>query len=314
MSGLNEASAPGSPAPATDGTNGPQSAPSAPSSQISGRRLTPAEEVTAVEKLLGWAKDDGEGEAGENGAEAGEADFRGADGLEEREAEGEPKPKEAPQEGAEDRSARLSVKEAARRLGVSADQLYDALEISTGDGGWRATLGELKAAYAERESAGREAELRALEMDRREAGLANDMQLMGILAARNALPAEVIQQARAGLAEYSDREMRNLVALAPEFRDQEFRSVFSQEVEAMLKPYGVNAASLGVVPAGLRLFMRDVLRMQKRLGKLTTQPAPLPRAGKPQGRFGASPAKKPGPNASQAEREAYVARLIGEGG
>lgn len=324
----------------------PGSRPSAPSSSGSPRprqvreegkpaaeprpRLHPADQVAAIRGLMagvqpGLGDEEGgvplealqrsrpsgaQGEDPDEGEEARRGAERGEDGRFRAPAEEEPGGEDDAQRPAEGLPERVSVKEAARRLGVTPDELYDALEISTGDGGWTATLGELKAAYAEREGADREVTTRAVALDRREAELTSDMQVFSVLALEGDVPEPKIRRARERINQLAERETRNFLMLAPEFQDDEYRIAWNAKAEAVLNSYGVNARELGVVTSGLRLFFRDRLRDMDRLAKLTGEQPP-PKAAKPQGRGGTGArVKQPGPGAPQDEKLAAIGGAI----
>ncbi len=238
-------------------TTEPSSPGNAGSSPNARGRLTGSSQLKAIDEILRGAADGdgdfqdekrlsedrggaGQGD-GDTGGERAETEGRGSpeQAAEERqEGGGEQGEDGSEQEPSEQQGApeSLSVKELAQKLDLTPDQLYKALKVTTGDGE-TATLEELKSVFTERAQAERGTATRQAELDRREAGLATDIQMLGVLDAMQAVPEGIRNQAVQHLNQMAEREWAKFTQLVPDMAEDVNRVQFGQDIEQLLEAY-----------------------------------------------------------------------------
>ena len=205
------------------------------------------------------------------------------------------------------------------KTGLTPKDLYN-IAVSFGDE-TTATIGELKDAYATREATAQETARKAATLDAREAGLATDLQAMGVLDAMQQVPAQIRQQANAWLTEKSRQEYEKFLSLVPEFGDDGTRIAYEKEAREMLKDdYGVVPEQLGVRSVGMHRLVRDLVNLKKTVAKLTeprpeTAPTPVKRSrSAPPRSGGADQLRKRAAETGQlADKVAAVGALLSEG-
>lgn len=229
-------------------------------------------------------------------------------------------------EGAEGRETPRTLKDAADRLGVEPDRLYD-LEVTTGDGE-TVSLGELKDAWQDRAAAERETAQRSDAIDERETALSRDAQRLGQMVqelARTVGPQRLgqvaqLQEQHAQQVRAQEREL--MLHVLPELRDAARLDAFREELVEGLGAYGFTARDLDISDHRLVWFARDALRAMRKLKELRAAPDPVPskppKARRPRGRGDDGGAKAAAVRRAQGGNEADklrgVSALLSGGG
>lgn len=228
-------------------------------------RMSDAEQAKAVAELL-----NGETPPAQTGEDPGDPDLE------------DPAP-----EAKDAAPAPKTITDAAERLGIEPADLY-GLEISTGDGE-TITLGKLKDAHQDRQTASRETAERQAALDARETGLIADQQLWAQLGETltKALPPEQLQRLQSSQQAKHEHEHQMMVQTMPELQDTAKMDQFRLDVVDALKNYGYQPHEITVGDHRQLLVIRDLIRAKKRLKELSefkpAQKAPKAQPGKGRG-------------------------------
>jgi hypothetical protein len=189
-------------------------------------------------------------------------------------------------------SENWDVSRLAEKLQATPDNLYEALysvKVPIADGETR-TLGELKDGYKtakalETEREQFHVERTAYQTDQRQTQ-AELQQVLQALPPQTLTP-QLIEQARAQLAEKATRDRAQLLELVPEWRDDLKRAADQAVIEEYVAGFGFTKQDLaGVSEAKLHKLLRSAALQDKALKVARTAPpkkvAQAPRPGKAQ--------------------------------
>jgi hypothetical protein len=184
-------------------------------------------------------------------------------------------------------TAPASLADAAERLGIPIEKLYD-VEIGTGDGE-TVRLGQLKDLWQDRERARAEIAEKSLEIDARETAIVADQRLWSELGEDLArtLPPHRMRELQDRLQDRQEREHGALMRAMPELRDQARFDGFRSDMVELLGRYGFKPHEMVMGDHRQLLILRDLKRARDKLAELAKfQPkrdAPGTRAGKGRG-------------------------------
>lgn len=223
------------------------------SSPTPGTPLTEAEQARQVEELLAGVGG-GEPEPAAPREQSPEPASSGFDGAT-AEAEGQP-------------AAPTSLAELAQKLDMDPESLY-AVEVKAGDGS-TATLGDLKDAWQQRETAARETAARAAELDQRESALIADQRIFAEMGDQlaQALSPETRTQLQQHLEQRTERERQAMLRTMPELAEPEAMSAFKADVTQALERYGFRPAEMQITDHRHLHILRDLIRLEKRMAQL----------------------------------------------
>ena len=162
-----------------------------------------------------------------------------------------------------------TLTEAAERLGLDPADFY-ALTLNASGDGEPVTLGQLKDAYQERESAAVEITKRETALDEREAALQGEQRLWGQIGqtlSEKLTPAQV-QTLQKQMADREQAERRAMVQAIPEFADQAAFGQFRDDATKTLAAYGYSPQEMSIVDHRQIVMLRDLMRMKSRLDRL----------------------------------------------
>lgn len=245
------------------------------------RPRTEADKLGAVSALLGSeagrktgadAGPAGESLAPPRGADAERADLvagaleGGQDGEEGRDGEDAA-------ETAEGASRARSAPRTVKDLGIPPEEFYK-LELTTGDGE-AVSIGAMKDAYADRQTAAREIATRSAELRDREVATASRASFLTEItdSLSGAVGPKLLEKAATQLAahrhEMHQRMWRNVIEAAPELADQRALGEFINDVAASVEPFGVSKGDLANNGhPGLWRWARHMIQAERDLKRL----------------------------------------------
>lgn len=191
--------------------------------------------------------------------------------------------------GTEDKGGRpATLTEAAERLGMKPAEVYD-LAINTGDGE-TVTLGQLKDAWQDRQTAVREGAKKAVQLDQREAAIVAREAFYGRV--QDELQSSLTPQRRAEMVRRYQadqaRERQSLVRAMPELSDPGVMTSFLEQLGGEFERHGFRPGEMQFLDHRFVLMARDLMRANARIerwSKYEPERDP-PRALTPQGRGG----------------------------
>lgn len=174
----------------------------------------------------------------------------------------------------------------AEQLGIKPAELYERLQLTTQEGD-TISFGEWKDRVTSMQSQERAHIEREQNLDRREAGMRETLQLLQSVGADVAAKFPQAQQA---LADYSRQikaqERRAAVTAMPELADETYRAQFTKDVADHLSQFGFRASEINIMDHRILLALRDAIKTKRQLDKLmafepTQNP---PKSQRPQGK------------------------------
>lgn len=176
----------------------------------------------------------------------------------------------------------LDIESLSEQLGMTQEQLYKALKITTGDGE-PLTLGELKDKVQGQQAAERESVKRERALDERESALLQNQQLLAQIGneLQGRLSPQTLNQIKQRQANYEAHQNRLMYETMPELRDKQNFERFRRGVVDTLTPYGFKANELNVTDHRILLVVRDLMRTKAQLKRLMDFEPPKPDAQPP---------------------------------
>lgn len=174
----------------------------------------------------------------------------------------------------------------AEQLGIKPQELYERLQITTQEGEL-INFGEWKDRVTDQQSTARANVEREQELDRREAGMRETLQLLQSVGADISANFPNAQQA---LADYSRQvkavERQRAVTAMPELADETYRAQFTKDVEDHLGQFGFRASELNIMDHRILLALKDAIKTKRQLDKLMSfEPNETPpKSQRPQGK------------------------------
>jgi len=219
---------------------------------------------------------------------------------------------------AEGRGEPLDVKAIARAMGLTPKQVYEGLQFDVG-GDAPLSLGQLKDAVKDQQTASREAAERETRLHERETSLIRDQQLLARVTddLKGKLAPETVRALQLK-AEEHDRRERNLMlrTMPEETSSPQALHAFGDQVAELLGAYGFGPHELVITDHRMLLVLRDMLRWKRLLkdaAAIESRPKEPPKAP---GRASKPPRPDRGVLAqrarqgSEADKVAAVASLI----
>jgi len=244
------------PTPQGGSASQPSGTPSAPASTPSAER--PIEDQ--VHDLI-----NGGGEPDPDGTLPPRAD-PGGDELEERYQEALRERGEEPEE----KPGPASAKDALEAL-IATDKAaaYDVAIFNTGDGE-PVTLGQLKDAWQDRETATRETVAKAAALDARESEILAHQTLISEMgdAIETHIPPELVSQYASRMQAEAGRERRKALETMPELADPTVYEAFRNEAAEYVKQFGYRPEELVIRDHRMLRVLKQAMNDRKRLQKL----------------------------------------------
>lgn len=181
----------------------------------------------------------------------------------------------------------LSIKDLAERLGTTPKKLYEAIQITTGDGE-TLTLGDVKDRITTQEAATREIVKRETAITERESAMLQNMQLIQSVYddLKGKLDPQTIQKWQSQTSQAEARERNLMMQAMPELADAAQLETFRNDVAETMQPYGFAPHELVIRDHRIALAIKDLIQTKRQLAKLMDfQPEKMPpKSRKPQGR------------------------------
>ncbi|WP_164658260.1 hypothetical protein [Tropicibacter sp. Alg240-R139] len=214
------------------------------------------------------------------------------------------------------------MSELAEKLGTTPKDLYEKLQITAQASGETMTLGQLKDAVQDQETATRELVAKEQSVTQRESAVLQSEQLLAAIQGDlvGKLSPQALQQVQQRQQQRDAQEARLMQQAMPELSDKQSFDTFRTGVVETLTQYGFQPAEMNITDHRILLMIRDHMRTKAQLSKLMAfdpeKDKKPPKSAKSQTKQsrGRSPHRNRNTRGSETDRMVSEIAAIFEGG